>query len=191
MLQFALRALLFSWLLACAALPGFAQSIPGLPSLGASVSEPATATADSGLAAALREAAQSGVSVVVIGSDGQVITTAGQPAATPDEPAAAKDGSSSLMHAQSEVSQFRKTLDERLDALPNSINEVTFILRATSPDGRIMTYVEVLFWTLLLIAGAMVFTTKTYGLHFAKNLIVARSLENPQGYREKMPLLVK
>ncbi|MFT7592997.1 MAG: small-conductance mechanosensitive channel [Paracoccaceae bacterium] len=188
--QFALRAALFLWMAVFAALPGFAQIIPGLPGLGAASQEPAEDTPESVLAAALREAAQSGVSVVVIGSDGQVITTTGQPATTPEGTAGAMDGASSLMHAQSEISHFRHTLHERLQALPNSIAEVKFILRATSPDGRIMTYVEVLFWTLLLIVGAMYFTTKTYGEHFAKNLIVARSLENPQGYHEKMPLLV-
>ena len=44
------------------------------------------------------------------------------------------------MKAQSEVQAFRARLSERLEALPNSVNEVAFILRATSPDGRIMTY---------------------------------------------------
>lgn len=192
MLQFALRATLFIWMLACAGQPALAQILPGLPGLGASSPEPAaTAEPESDLVAALREATQNGVNVVIIGSNGQVISATGPAPATGETAATdAMAGASSLMHAQSEVSKFRETLTERLQALPNSFNEVAFILRATSPDGRIMTYVEVLFWTLLLIAGAMVFTAKTYGERFAKNFIVARSLENPQGYREKMPLLV-
>ena len=191
--QFALRAALFLWMAVFAAFPAFAQSLPGLPGFGASSEDPELAVTDqSDLAVALREAAQSGVSVVVIGDDGQV-TTVTAPSATsaaPNADADAMDGASSLMHAQSEVSNFRVALRERLDALPNSFSEVAFILRATSPDGRIMTYVEVLFWTLLLIVGSMLVTTEIYGKRFAKRFVVARIMDAPQGYREKMPFLV-
>jgi small-conductance mechanosensitive channel len=148
-----------------------------------------TATPD--LAEAIRKATEGGGTVIVIDSAGRVILppdpTTG---ATPPPPPEAAAGGSMMMQAQSQVHQFRQTLAERLEALPNSINEVAFILRATSPDGRIMTYVEVVFWSLVLFAAAGVVMRFTYGPYFALPLMRARSLENPQGYREKMPLLV-
>jgi small-conductance mechanosensitive channel len=182
------RVVLAVWFAVLMHQPAMAQLIPGLPSL-ATNSDDSASKAQSDLAAALREAAQSGVSVVVIDSTGQIVTAAQQ--AEGKEPASdPMEGASSLMQAQSKVSKFRESLRGRLDALPNSMAEVAFILRATSPDGRIMTYVEVLGWSLLLLAGAMFVTTQTYGMRFAKRFVVARSMDNPQGYREKMPFLV-
>lgn len=68
-------------------------------------------------------------------------------------------------------------------------SDLAFVLRATSPDGRIMTYVEVLGWSLLLLVGAMLVTSEIYGKRLARRIIVARIRKNPQGYREKMPFL--
>ena len=164
-----------------------------LPSLGGS-STNTQASEETPLATAIREAAKSGVSVVILDGDGKLVA-----ATAPDSGSAASgentedvaiSEASSLMRMQSEVSDFRATLAERLASLPNSLNEVAFILRATSPDGRIMTYVEVLFWTVLLFIISRFVVGYTYGRRFALHLMVARSLDNPQGYREKMPLLV-
>ncbi len=167
--------------------PALSQTLPGL---GFGNAEPELDSVQSDLAEALREAAQSGVSVVVIDSTGKIVTAAAEQPEEADTAGGDMGGASSLMQVQSRVSKFRESLNDRLGALPISIAEVTYILRATSPDGRIMTYVEVLGWTLLLIAGGMFATYHIYGHRFAKRLVVARSMENPQGYREKMPLLV-
>lgn len=187
--QVFLRIVLTVWLAVLMHQPAVAQSIPGLPGFGASPDQPQVDNAQSDLAAALREAAESGVSVVVIDSTGQIVTAAQKTPAT--EPANdAMEGASSLMHAQSRLENFRKSLRQRLDALPSSIAEVAFILRATSPDGRIMTYVEVLGWTVLLLVIGMVAANELYGKRFARRFIVGRVTQNPQGYREKMPFLV-
>lgn len=181
-----------AWALLAA--PLLAQS--SAPDPAAAVVQTVTGTSGPELAEAIRKAAERGVAVIVIDSSGKVVSPA-----TPDAAAAAatpgailkeaeKEAGSMMMHAQSEVDTFRKTLRERLDAMPNSINEVAFILRATSPDGRIMTYVEVVFWSLVLFFGAGVVIRRTYGPFFALRLMRAQTLENPQGFRQKMPLLV-
>ena len=161
------------------------------PAQQAAAADGATAAANPApvdLEALVREAAKSGVGVVVIDPSGRIVAP-GAPQSTADA-AKAGDGGSMMLHAQSEVDKFRNTLRERLAALPNSINEVAFILRATSPDGRIMTYVEVVFWSLVLFFAAGFVVRYFYGRHFALGIMRAHTLENPRGYREKMPLLV-
>ncbi|MBK0327394.1 mechanosensitive ion channel [Rhodobacteraceae bacterium F11138] len=166
-----------------------AQSLPGIG--GNTKSE--TTAPESELTQAIRQAAESGVNVVVLDSSGKLIAAASPATATsPDSPPGDNpmEHASHLMRAQAEVQKFRETLSQRLDALPNSLTEVAFILRATSPDGRIMTYAEVLFWTLVLFFFARIAVRMTYGERFAKKLMIARSQDDPQGYRDKMPILV-
>lgn len=171
----------------CLAAPASAQLLPGL---GGS----STTQTESDLGKAIRQAAESGVNVIVLDSDGRLVA-----AATPAEDAAAStapagthpmDGHSPLMQAQTAVNQFRETLANRLAALPNSVNEVTFILRATSPDGEISTYLNLLLWTLGLFVVGWIATRELYGKRLARGIVTARVLEAPQGYREKMPFLV-
>lgn len=144
------------------------------------------------VAAAIRAAAESGVSVVVIGADGQVISPPAVSTVKDEEAEAVSPmgGASALMKAQSRVEQFRNTLRQRLSAWPVSVNEVLFILRATSPDGRIMTYAEVLLWSLLLFLAGVLFERQIYGKRMVKGLVTGRILSHPEGYRQKMPFLV-
>ncbi|MGD9861870.1 MAG: mechanosensitive ion channel family protein [Pseudodonghicola sp.] len=211
MLTTLLRLFLTVWLLALAAPPLQAQS---LLSLGVGKSDSRTAatepaapaatepTAAANLAEALKQAVEAGVNVVVVGADGKATATgasAASPAATATTPEAEADavldeammqGASTMMKTQAEVKKFRATLRERLKALPNSFNEVAYILRATSPDGRIMTYVEVLLWNLLFLALGYLFSARVYGRLIARRFIVPRVKDTPQGYLEKMPFLV-
>ncbi|MTI02554.1 mechanosensitive ion channel family protein [Roseibium sp. RKSG952] len=163
--------------------------IPGYSS--GSGSETATTT-DSDLATAIRSATEAGASVIVIDSAGQVVSSAGQQTDAAAEAASSDpmgDGSQ-LMKAQERFSKFRESLVSRLQALPYSIFEVQYILRQTSPDGRIQTYFEVLGWNILFLLLGRWLSIEIYGKRIAKRLVVARIKENPQGYREKMPFLV-
>jgi len=147
--------------------------------------------AEGELATAIREAADAGVSVVVIDSAGQLITGgSGEGEDDGDGEADPMASASQLMKAQSELSEFREELRSRLAALPYSIFEVKYILRQTSPDGRIMTFVEVLGWSILLLLIGRWATTEIYGKRIAKRYVVARIKEKPQGYADKMPFLV-
>ncbi|WP_170465788.1 mechanosensitive ion channel family protein [Ruegeria arenilitoris] len=182
---------LILWSLTLALVGGAAAQtslIPGYPSGSSSSSEP---TSDSDLAAAIRTATESGASVIVIDSTGQIVSTGGQGATPgPEGPSDPMGDGSQLMKAQERFSKFRESMNSRLEALPYSIFEVQYILRQTSPDGRIQTYVEVLFWNILFLLIGRWLSIEIYGKRIAKGFVVARSKENPQGYREKMPFLV-
>ena len=147
---------------------------------------------DDALAETLRKAREAGLSVIVVDAQGNLIT---QPASSTAD-TAAPDGAplspegSALMQAQKRGAKFRETLSERLDALPDSLNEVRFILRATSPDGRIMAYVEVLLISALLLFISSQTMRHLIGPYVLKGYVTGRIKETPQGYREKMPFLV-
>ncbi|CUH50103.1 mechanosensitive ion channel domain-containing protein [Ruegeria atlantica] len=162
--------------------------IPGYPSAGGSSSETAS---ESDLATAIRSATEAGASVIVIDSAGQIVSSGQQNSVTPEAvPGDPMGDGSQLMKAQERFSRFRDSMNSRLQALPYSIFEVQYILRQTSPDGRIQTYVEVLFWNVLFLLIGRWLSIEIYGKRIAKRIVVARSKEDPQGYREKMPFLV-
>jgi small-conductance mechanosensitive channel len=137
----------------------------------------------------LRLAAENGVNVIVVDSTGQVLaeSQADSPAPGPEK---AETGGSSLMKLQAQGDRFRTILKNKLNALPVAFNEVTFILRASSPDGRIMTFVEALLFSLALFALGNLVEREVYGKRIVKNFVVGRIKENPEGYSEKLPFLV-
>lgn len=145
-----------------------------------------TPAADSEIAKIMRSASENGVSVVVIDSDGTIITQIG------DNPPAdtIRAESSSMMSMQESAGAFRAALVERLLGLPNALNEVLYILRATSPDGTIFAYAKVLFFSMLMLGAGMVFAQEIYGKRIIKRFVMARIIEKPQGYAEKMPFLM-
>ncbi|MEP3331737.1 mechanosensitive ion channel family protein [Sedimentitalea sp.] len=169
---------------------GSAQTLLGF---GSSSSSRKADIADGELSAAIKQAAESGVNVIILDGNGKLVAAAApkDPApTTPDATGQPMDRASPLMQTQAEVNQFRETLANRLAALPNSVNEVAFILRATSPDGQISTYLRVLVITLGLFVVAWFAMREIYGKRIVRDFVVSRVLENPQGYREKMPFLV-
>ncbi|WP_299891188.1 mechanosensitive ion channel domain-containing protein [uncultured Ruegeria sp.] len=162
--------------------------IPGYPT---GSSDDAETTSDSDLTAAIRAASEAGASVIVIDSAGQIVTTTqGDAPAEEDASDNPMADGSELMKAQERFSKFRESVESRLEALPYSVFEVQYILRQTSPDGRIQTYFEVLGWNILFLLLGRWLSIEIYGKRIAKRYVVAKIKENPQGYREKMPFLV-
>lgn len=170
-------------------------SLPGVTSAAPAPAAPAAQDL-------LDQAARSGLSVIVIDPSGKVTV---QPATTPAGPAAvpmtddaaekaaqeaAMPLNSPLMMVQSRATEFRATLQQRLDALPGSIEQMLFILRAQSPDGRIQTFVEALIYSLLLFAVGSVVERQIYGKRIARHIIVPMIKPNPVGYSDKMPFLI-
>ncbi|WP_171205575.1 mechanosensitive ion channel family protein [Ruegeria sp. HKCCA0235A] len=151
-------------------------------------------TQESDLAAAIRAASEAGASVIVIDSAGQVVTTAGGTDTGTGDAAGDSNNpmgeGSQLMKAQERFSKFRESMQSRLEALPYSVFEVKYILRQTSPDGRIQTYVEVLGWNILFLLLGRWLSIEIYGKRIARRWVVARIKDEPQGYREKMPFLL-
>ncbi len=165
-----------------------AAQVPMLPGQGGDVAAPAPDP----LAETLRRAAEQGVPVIVVDTEGRLVQTA--PGATGTAPAGDAGpevmGGSILMKAQEQGATFRATLAERLEALPNSLIEVAWILRSTSPDGRIMTYVEVVVFSALLFILGRIAATQIYGKRLVRRFVVSRIKAEPQGYTDKMPFLV-
>lgn len=191
------RLLFILWVVGLVPMGAQAQSVL---SLGGGTQDKAaqavTPPADN-LAEALKQAAGAGVSVVVVDGSGDLVASSAAPASdTTDKSAPQKsedammEGASSMMKAQAQIEDFRKALRQRLDALPNSLTEVAYVVRATSPDGEIMTYVEVLLWNVLFVILGMLFAQYVYGPRVAGKFIIPRVKQNPQGYLEKMPFLV-
>ena len=142
---------------------------------------------DSDLADAVRDATESGASVIVIDTAGNVVTQSGGLESTPvDDPGSG----TTLMTIQDDAVAFRTALIDRLLNLPNAFNEVAYILRATSPDGTIFAYVKALLISMGLFAVGMVFESQVFGKRMVKRFVVARIHAAPQGYVEKMPFLV-
>ena len=175
-----IRAILILLLAFALTPPATAQLLPNLGSSEAST--------ESNIEETLRLARENGVSVVIVNADGSILSAAGQDGT---DPAAAGDADgSSLMAIQKQGEAFRAILRERLNALPSSVAQVAFVLRSISPDGRIMTYVEIVVFSLLLLFVGRMFTRFVYGPILIKRHVVSRVREAPTGYREKMPFLM-
>jgi len=156
-----------------------------LPGVG--LAQDAADAAPDPVARAVELAAESGLGVIIVDGNGSV--TSPSPVATKVAPSP-MEGHSSLMKAQTEFQAFRQELNSRLEALPYSIFEMKYILRQTSPDGRIRTYAEVLGWSLLFLLIGRWLSVEIYGKRIAKRYVVARIKAEPEGYYEKMPFLV-
>ena len=168
--------------------PADAQAAGSLFSGGASTSE-ADTEEQARIAEIMKQAAESGVGVVVIDTEGNIVSAGTEPP-KPAVEENVEDSGSLFVRAQDGVVQFRANLIKRVLGFPNDVNEVIYILRATSPDGTIWAYVEALIYSLLLFAVGFAVEKKVYGPYFAKKYVVSRSKENPDGYFEKMPFLV-
>ncbi|OWU69556.1 mechanosensitive ion channel protein MscS [Marinibacterium profundimaris] len=167
--------------------PGRAQTLPGLGGGGTGTSGSNADSGSDNLASALRQAAEAGVSVVVLDPDGSVL---GASSASTGQNTIAEAEISTLMQTYHTVETFVDRFEERLAALPVSVNEVLYILRATSPDGRIVTYAKVLFYMLVLLAIGRMVMVEVFGKRLMRRFVTSRILEKPRGYSEKVPFLV-
>ena len=143
--------------------------------------------ADSNIETILDRAAEKGVGVVVIDSDGNVIS---QPSVAAETATAAGDAGSTLMQMQDSAVQFRRALLDRFLDLPAATNEVLYILRAASPDGTLWAFGYALVLSLLMFAAGAVVEHYVWGRQIMLGPVQRRIKPDPQGYIEKMPFLV-
>ena len=174
-----LVALATFWVAALFPLPAQAQGLGSL--FSTSVDEDS-----SDYDALMRAAAENGVSVIVIDAEGRILSDVEK--AAPEADAQGMGGS--LMSMQDNAVAFRTALTDGFLKLPDSFNEVLFILRATSPDGTIFAYFKVLYLTLGLLGLGILFQNEIYGKRIVKNFVIGRIMENPVGYGQKMPFLI-
>ena len=171
-------------LISLAAFPVASQGITGLLGGDQTTSEPSETDT---LTELMRQATESGVTVVIIDPDGKVVGNSESKDAVDGETGREMSG---LMAMQDEAVRFRRDLKRMLKSMPDSFTEVTYILRDSSPDGNISTFFKALLWSLVFFAIGMVVEREIYGRRFAKKYVVARVLEHPVGYSEKLPFLV-
>ncbi|MFK7877366.1 MAG: mechanosensitive ion channel family protein [Paracoccaceae bacterium] len=138
------------------------------------------------VAALIAQAAENGIGVIVIDTNGNVLSPSARPeiAETSDAPAM-----SQLMSAQENANAFRAALFERFSTLPVSWEQVLYVLRATSPDGTILQYFKILLTSLALFAVGMIAEHYIYGRGIARHFIVPRIDQDPVGYGDKVPFL--
>ena len=149
------------------------------------------ATEQETLAETLRNAARDGVDIIVIDTEGRVITKSeAESASASIDAAPTVDDYSRLLTAQENVDKARDELIGRLIDMPAAIQEVLYILRAASPDGTIMRFVKILGMSLLLFGVGVLVEREIFGKRIARRFVVSRVVDNPTGYAEKMPFLV-
>ncbi|KEJ89695.1 mechanosensitive ion channel family protein [Sulfitobacter donghicola] len=142
------------------------------------------------LAETLRNAARDGVDVIVIDTQGQVITQSAPEEDDADAIEPTAEDYSRLMKVQEGADRARDALIDRVAQLPNAFREVAYILRAASPDGTILMYFKILGWSLLLFGVGVIVEREIFAKRFARKFVVSRVMDSPAGYAEKMPFLV-
>ncbi len=151
-----------------------------------------TGTADDApMSQLLQEAANTGMQVIILQPDGSSATVNADGSASPQaQTSTGGDDVTLIMRAQSEVDEVRSILFKRLEALPAAINEVRFILRASSPDGTIMAFVRTLLWCLAFLFVGILAERRFYGPKIAARFVMPMIKKNPKGYSEKLPFLL-
>ncbi|KIN70525.1 Mechanosensitive ion channel family protein [Sulfitobacter noctilucae] len=138
---------------------------------------------------AIAQAASSGIEVIVVDTEGNVVSQV-RPAEAQTQTVDDTEKGSALMRVQDNAVRFRGALIARLLDMPAAFNEVLYILRAASPDGTLFAFAKVVLYSLGLFAVGILFEREIYGKRLMKSFIVARIMDAPQGYSEKMPFLV-
>ena len=180
-----LLSVMFGLLLSHLPQTASAQSLSGLLPQPANTQDDATIRIEG----IMKQAATNGVGIVVIDTNGNLLSQDRGPETAVPVPTDAMEGSA-LMAFQDQTVRFRSALLKRLAQLPAAFNEVLFILRAASPDGTIAAFGKALLYSLLLFAVGVLFEREIYGKRIMKHVIVPRIRDHPEGYVEKMPFLV-
>ncbi len=129
------------------------------------------------------------VSGIVLDEDGNVVREEGSNASI-GAPMPMPMGTDSLMSAQTEAQRFREALEKRLEVLPAAFNEVRYILRASSPTGKISLFWNILRISLFLFLAGWLFERFVFGPLFGPRLIRPLIKEKPVGYTDKLPYLL-
>ncbi|OED38049.1 hypothetical protein AB833_21330 [Chromatiales bacterium (ex Bugula neritina AB1)] len=100
-------------------------------------------------------------------------------------------GATSLMQIQTEVIAFRETLKGKLAQLPAAIAATEAALRKKSPSGTLRPYVRALYWSVLLLIFGALLERELYIKRIVRRWLEPDLKDNPKGYIEKIPVLIK
>ena len=131
------------------------------------------------------QAEQRGASVIVINPGGEARLSNDRSAGSASKPDMAV-----LMDFQNRALRFRQTLKQRLKSLPESIPAVVESLRGKSPSGTLQPYLKVLYWSVLLLAIGAFVERQVFMRWVIRRWLVSRVETDPQGYTDKLPLLI-
>ena len=98
---------------------------------------------------------------------------------------------SSFTRIQTEVLHFREILKAKFDEIPESIKQTRNELARKSPTGDLKPYVRALYWSVLLLAFGAWLEHLIYINHIVARWLKPDLLDNPIGYLDKLPLLLK
>ena len=132
-----------------------------------------------------------GVSIIVINpSDDSVNATDDDSRYATDKASDMSMEFSAVMKAQSAGVEFKNRLFNKLKSLPFAWDQAVASIKGESPDGNFFGFIRILYWSVfLLLVGGLVeqflYSRFIVGRYLRKYLKA-----NPQGYLEKLPVLV-
>lgn len=137
------------------------------------------------------KASAEGVSIIVISPSS---TTTND---TDDDSRYATDESSEMsaeftafMKAQSAGAEFKNRLFQKLKSLPFAWDQAAVTINEASPDGSVFGFIRILYWSVfLLLVGGLV-EVFVYLRLFVDRYLRRHVKAEPQGYLEKLPVLV-
>jgi small-conductance mechanosensitive channel len=130
----------------------------------------------------VKAAAKAGVQVVIVNPDSKVIA---EPASKP-----AIDQRSDLATFRSDLDEFRNEAQAFISLLPEAREEMISILRNSNDENSIFYFVKMVAMSLLFFAIGYKFTVELYGKRIVGPWFIAKQIDNPVGYSEKLPILV-
>ena len=136
------------------------------------------------LDAIVQAAAKSGVQVIVLNP------AASLPAIEPKTADIEVDQRSDLAKFRAASDQFRNEAQAFISLLPEARQEMQTILRTSNPDGSIFFFVKMVVYSLAFFAIGLWVARETYGKKLVGPWFIAKQIDNPIGYSEKLPILV-
>ncbi|MFY0616324.1 mechanosensitive ion channel family protein [Shimia sp.] len=145
-------------------------------------------TLNSSISQIVEQAAETGMTVIILDGNGDPMPA--EMDESTSEEVSETSNMTAVMRLQWELEGFNQILMSRLDHFPVAMNEVLFILRASSPDGTIMLFAKQLAIILLLLAIGRLVESRIYGKRIAARFVIPLIKENPEGYTQKLPFLL-
>ncbi|WP_299422902.1 mechanosensitive ion channel domain-containing protein [uncultured Shimia sp.] len=159
-----------------------------LPLAGLHAQDADDGTTNDAMSQLVQQANENGMTVIIL--DGNGTSKMSEEASEAVEEVNETTTMTTVMRLQWELEGFNKVLQDRIQHLPVAINEVLFILRASSPDGSILFFAKQLLITLALLGVGIVFERQIYGRRLAARFVIPLVKETPEGYTQKLPFLV-
>ncbi len=98
---------------------------------------------------------------------------------------------SALMKAQSNLLSFRELVKNKIEQVPPSFRKTIREIQGNSPTGEMRPFVRALYWSILLLAFGAWVEHEIYIKRLVARWLKSDLHNNPVGYLDKVPLLIK